>query len=74
MIATIEAIGLTATHDGEAALVVTLRFPGGGRSQLQVPGEQAAEIMRRANVRVAGDLVGQPWHVLQIGPIGFTTP
>ena len=35
MTATIESIGFTATHDGEVALAVLLRFPNGGTSQIQ---------------------------------------
>lgn len=70
-IATIEAVGLTATHDGEAALVVTIRFPTGGATQLQIPSVAVAEIMRRANFQSAGDMVGEPWQILNIAPVGF---
>ncbi len=66
MTATIESIGFTATHDGEVALAVTIRFPNGGSSQVQILNEDIAKVMEKAEVAAAGELVGMPWNVLNI--------
>lgn len=66
MTATIESIGFTATHDGEVALAVVVRFPNGGSSQVQILNEDIAKVMNKANVSAAGELVGMPWNVLAI--------
>lgn len=66
MTATIESIGFTATHDGEVALAVLLRFPNGGTSQVQILNEDVAKVMAKAQVSTANDLVGKPWNVLNI--------
>ncbi|TXS96491.1 hypothetical protein FV139_03145 [Parahaliea maris] len=72
--ATISAVRLTPTHDAEAAMVVELTYPNGGRATVQVEGSDAARVMARAGVATAGELVGQPWTVLQVrevaGPEG----
>ena len=44
MTATIESIGFTATHDGEVALAVLIRFPNGGMSQVQILNEDIAKV------------------------------
>lgn len=64
--AVIRAVHLTPTHDGEAAMVVTLRYPNGGTATVQVEGADTAAVMARAGVATAADLVGQPWTVLQV--------
>lgn len=66
MTATIESIGFTATHDGEIALAVVIRFPNGGTSQVQILNEDIAKVMDKAQVAAAGELVGMPWSVLAI--------
>ncbi len=66
MTATIESIGFTATHDGEVALAVLIRFPNGGMSQVQILNEDIAKVMAKADVAAAGELVGKPWSVLNI--------
>ena len=66
MTAKIESIGFTATHDGEVALAVVVRFPNGGSSQVQILNEDIAKVMKKANVSAAGELVGMPWSVLAI--------
>ncbi|OCC23493.1 hypothetical protein MB02_12595 [Croceicoccus estronivorus] len=66
MTATIESIGFAATHDGEFALAVVLRFPNGGTSQVQILNEHLAPVMAKANVSTANELVGMPWCVLNI--------
>ena len=64
--AIIDAVGVTATHDGEAALAVSLRHPNGARSQVQIGNEHLTQVMKRANAACPAELVGKPWHVLNI--------
>lgn len=70
--ALISAIRLTPTHDGEAALVVELRFDNGGRSTIQLDATSAAEVMARAGVASAAELVGRSWTVLDVRVPVFT--
>lgn len=62
--ATIVSVQLTPTHDGEAALVAELVYPGGGCTRVQIDGHTTAEIMVRANARELSELIGMPWTVL----------
>ncbi|WP_380875482.1 hypothetical protein ACFB49_04800 [Sphingomonas sp. DBB INV C78] len=64
--ATISDVRLTATHDGEAALAIELLFPNGGRSQVHINAEEAADVMAAAGVASADALVGHPWTVLNV--------
>jgi hypothetical protein len=69
--AIIAEVTATPTHDGEAALVVILTFPGGGRGSVQMSGIEAAEVVRRAAVSTPQELIGKPWSVLQIRETSF---
>lgn len=69
--AVIASVGAVATHDGEAAFVITLRHAGGGSSRIQMSGQDAAEIVARAGKADPSQLVGLPWTVLQIRKISF---
>lgn len=71
--AKIEALCLTPTHDGEAALVITLRFANGGRSKVQIDAEGMRRVMARAGVGNAADLIGRSWAVLDIEEPAFMT-
>jgi hypothetical protein len=64
--ATISGIQLTSTHDGETALVVELTYSNGGRSKVHIGAADAAQVMARAGVSNANDLIGHPWSVLEI--------
>ncbi|GAB3285825.1 hypothetical protein [Parahaliea aestuarii] len=64
--AVISAVRLTPTHDGEAAMVVELHYPNGGRSTVQIEGADAVAVMRRAGVSHASELLGLPWTVLRV--------
>ena len=70
-IAQIDAVRLTPTHDGESALLVTLRFPNGGRSNVQVDSTALVRVMARAGVSNAFDLVGCDWAVLDVDQPAF---
>lgn len=69
--ATISGYQLTPTHDGETALVVELAFPAGGRSSVHLNAGDMAEVLRRAGLLRADDLIGQPWSILQIQDAPF---
>ena len=68
----IAGISVTPTHDGEAALVIELRFPGGGRSKVQMDGEGARLVLAKAQVDSAAELIGKPWSVLNVADTAFT--
>lgn len=57
---------LTATHDGESALLVEIGFQGSGSSWVQIGNEDAVAVMRNADVRRFDDLIGRSWKVLRI--------
>lgn len=61
----------TPTHDGEAAVVISVGFPGGGQSDIHMSGEEAEEVVRRAEVSAPCDLVGREWTVLKIRETSF---
>lgn len=67
----IDAIRLTSTHDGEAALVVELRFGNAGRSTVQLDNDGLRKVMAKAGVGNAFDLVGQSWTVLDVNDAPF---
>lgn len=69
--ATISSVQFTPTHDGEAALVVELRFAGGGRSKVHVDSGALPAILARAAVASADALVGHPWTVLDVRAAPF---
>lgn len=69
--AVIEALSLTPTHDGEAALVITLRFANGGRSKVQIDADGMHRVMVRAGVDNALDLIGRSWAVLDVADAAF---
>jgi hypothetical protein len=57
---------LTATHDGESALLVEIGFQGNGSSWVQVGNEDAVAVMRNADVGRFEDLIGRSWTILRI--------
>lgn len=60
--AIIESVDVAAAHDGEAELVVTLRFDNGGRSRIALD-EPAARFLYEATGADGPDsLVGQGWE------------
>ena len=65
-VAQIIDVQLTPTHDGEAALVVEIRYPNGGRARVQIEPADVPAVMRRTGASSLADLIGQPWHILQI--------
>lgn len=64
--AIVDTVRLTPTHDGEAALVVGLKFPGGGRSNVQIDASGMRAVLAKAGVANVNDLVGRSWSVLDV--------
>lgn len=64
--AVIEMVRLTPTHDGEAAVVIALRFPSGGLSTVQIDASGLRAVMKKAAVDNANDLIGRSWTVLDV--------
>ncbi len=60
--AVIERAEIGGGHDGQAELVVTLRFPGGGRSRVVLDTMAGMRLMHNCGVDHAAALVGHPWH------------
>lgn len=69
-LATICDAQLTPTHDGEAALVVEIRYPNGGVAKVQIEPSDVPVVMEKAGARSLADLVGKPWTVLKIRTVG----
>lgn len=69
--AVITSVAAVPTHDGEAALVITLSHPEGGVSHVPMSGRDGADIVARAGKSDPGQLVGMPWTVLQIRETTF---
>lgn len=67
----IDAIQLTSTHDGEAALVVELRFGVAGRSSVQLDTDGLRKVMTKAGVCNAFELVGRSWTILDVNDTPF---
>lgn len=65
----IAGIELTATHDGEAALVIVLQYPDGGCGRVQLSSREALQVMERAGVDDASALVGRSWSLLRLQPV-----
>ena len=60
----VESVGLDVTHDSDALLIVTLRFPNGGRSRIPLAGPTVARVLERLGLADVGELVGRPFSAL----------
>ncbi len=58
----IEAAEISGGHDGQAELVVTLRFADGGRTRVVLNTEAGMRLMRNCGVDHAAALAGHPWQ------------
>lgn len=59
--ATISEVRLAAAHDGEAELVVTLRFANGGQSLVTLDEYAVRSLLASAGAQTADQLVGVGW-------------
>ena len=76
MSAEIVAVHLAAAHEGVAEIIVDLRFPNGGISQVPLDRHAGAALMAACGARTADDLIGESWDkvrdALQAGYSRFT--
>jgi hypothetical protein len=67
-------------HDGQAELVVSVRYPNGARGDVTLDAECGRKLMRDCGVDTATELRGQPWKRLldvldqEPSPRGDQTP
>ncbi|MGQ5702188.1 hypothetical protein ACUJ46_09085 [Sandaracinobacteroides sp. A072] len=59
--ATISEVRLAASHDGDAELVVTLRFANGGQSLVTLDEHAVRSLLASAGAQAAGQLIGVGW-------------
>ncbi|MBU6371510.1 MAG: hypothetical protein KJS97_02190 [Alphaproteobacteria bacterium] len=60
--AVISDVRLGAAHDGEAELVVTLRFENGGQSVVALDHAAASVLMESCRAQDPAALIGQGWE------------
>lgn len=65
--AIVAEVGFEVAHDSDGLLVVTLRFPNGARSQLQLEGTAIARVIETLGLESVHDLVGRPFSELAPG-------
>ena len=64
--AVVVALGFDVAHDTDGLLIVTLQFPNGVHSQMQLDGSLLAGLLRSLELETVHDLVGLPFS--QIAP------
>lgn len=62
--AIVEHLGFDVAHDSDGLLIVTLLFPNGGRSDLQLEGEALSLLLARLGLDTAEELVGRRFSEL----------
>lgn len=66
--ALIERAEVGGGHDGQAELIVTLRFASGGRTAVVLDTEAGMRLMRNCGVDDAAALAGHPWNKILEDP------
>jgi hypothetical protein len=61
----IEGATVAPGHDGEAELVVTLRFPSGARDRVVLDADAGARLMSLAGAGSIAELAGADWSHLK---------
>lgn len=64
-VAEIEEVEIVAGHDARAEVVIHLRFPNGGRSQVRLDEEAARYVLDQAGIADMEELRGRPWDILK---------
>lgn len=64
-VACIETAAIVAGHDARAELLVILRFPNGGRSEVRLDEEAARHVLDQAGIADLAALSGRPWDILR---------
>jgi len=57
-------VDFDVAHDSDGLLIVTLRFPNGAQSQLQLEGSAIGRVVERLQLETIRDLVGRPFSEL----------
>ncbi len=60
--AVVLAADIAAGHDGDAELVVTVRYENGVVGVVALDSDSAFDIMQSCGAASSADLVGRPWH------------
>jgi hypothetical protein len=68
--AVIAAARTTGGHDGNAALVLDVRYPNGAIGEITLDGGTGLLLMAFCGADDAAALVGQSWRVLQSAVLG----
>ena len=61
-LAVILATDIAAGHDGEADLVITVRYENGVVGAVTLDSDSAFEVMQSCGAASSADLVGRPWR------------
>lgn len=61
-LAVIDSVEVAAAHDGEAELVVTLRYDNGGRSRVALDESAARHLLQATGAIGPQSLIGQGWE------------
>jgi hypothetical protein len=62
--AIVESLGFDVAHDSDGLLILTLLFPNGGRSDLQLEGEALSLLLARLGLDQPEELVGRRFSEL----------
>lgn len=66
-LATVLAADIAAGHDGDADLVITVRYENGVVGSVTLDADSAFEIMQSCGAASSADLVGRPWRDIMKG-------
>jgi len=66
-LAIVLAADIAAGHDGEADLVITVRYENGVVGSVTLDADSAFEIMQSCGAASSADLVGRPWRDIMKG-------
>jgi hypothetical protein len=66
-LATVLAADIAAGHDGEADLVITVRYENGVVGSVTLDADSAFEIMQSCGAASSADLAGRPWRDIMKG-------
>lgn len=66
--ALIESAQISGGHDGQAELIVTLRFASGGTTAVVLDTEAGMRLMRNCGVDDVAALAGHPWNKILEDP------
>jgi hypothetical protein len=71
--AVIVGADLAAGHDGQAEMVLRIRYPNGVVGDVVLDAETGFALMRRCDIESLDGLAGQPWRMILEGVRACTT-